>query len=197
MDIAQIVTLSLIIVFAIILAILGFQMFFVLKDLRKTMFRLNRLFDDAVRIDWPTAEHDYRRTSATLLKGDMNSADDVEKTAFVIASGVTKEQVVKPLVADIDGNEAMDTVTFVHDTTFTNKTEIYGVELGKKDKNIFSKPKTKKKWVQVAYGGAVYFPGTLANLDGDIQKELVAGVRNGTVYILNENSVLEVDKDWL
>lgn len=47
MDITQIVTLSLIIVFSIIFVVLGFQMFFVLRDLRKTMFRLNRLFDDA------------------------------------------------------------------------------------------------------------------------------------------------------
>ncbi len=37
-------------------------------------------------------------------------------------------------------------------------------------------------------GGAVYFPGTLANLDDDLQKEIVAGVWNGTVYAYDVDS---------
>ena len=38
----------------------------------KAVAGLYRLFDDAVKIDWPTDHHDYRRTGFTLLKGDMN-----------------------------------------------------------------------------------------------------------------------------
>jgi len=47
MDTTQIILLSVIIVLTIFLVVIGFQVFFVLKDLRKTLFRLNRLFDDA------------------------------------------------------------------------------------------------------------------------------------------------------
>lgn len=47
MDTTQIVLLAVIVVLAIFLVALGFQAFFVLKDLRKTLLRMNRLFDDA------------------------------------------------------------------------------------------------------------------------------------------------------
>lgn len=47
MDITQTVLLAVIIALAILLVVVGFQVFFVLKDLRKTLFRLNRLFDNA------------------------------------------------------------------------------------------------------------------------------------------------------
>jgi len=47
MDITQIVLLAVIIVLTIFLVVIGFQVFFVLKDLRKTLFRMNRLFDNA------------------------------------------------------------------------------------------------------------------------------------------------------
>ncbi len=47
MDITQIVTLSVILVLTVFLVILGFQLFFVLKDFRKTLFKVNRLFDNA------------------------------------------------------------------------------------------------------------------------------------------------------
>ncbi len=46
MDITQTVILSVIIVLTIFLVVLGFQTFFVLKDLRKTLLRLNKLFDN-------------------------------------------------------------------------------------------------------------------------------------------------------
>lgn len=46
-DPTQIVLIAVILVLAIALVVLGFQAFFALKDLRKTLFRMNRLFDDA------------------------------------------------------------------------------------------------------------------------------------------------------
>jgi len=46
-DTTQIILLAVIIVLTIFLVVIGFQVFFVLKDLRKTLFRLNRLFDNA------------------------------------------------------------------------------------------------------------------------------------------------------
>jgi uncharacterized protein YoxC len=47
MDTTQIVLLSVISVLALALVVLGFQAFFTLRDLRKTLSRMNRLFDDA------------------------------------------------------------------------------------------------------------------------------------------------------
>lgn len=47
MDLTQIVLLSIIIVLAIFLVVLGFQLFFVLRDVRRTLVRMNKLFDDA------------------------------------------------------------------------------------------------------------------------------------------------------
>jgi len=47
MDLTQIVLLSVIIVLTVFLVVLGFQVFFVLRDLRFTLKRMNRLFDDA------------------------------------------------------------------------------------------------------------------------------------------------------
>lgn len=47
MDATQIVLLAVIIVLAIALVVLGFQAFFTLRDLRTTLSRMNRLFDDA------------------------------------------------------------------------------------------------------------------------------------------------------
>ena len=46
-DSTQIVLLAVIIVLTVFLVVIGFQVYFVLKDLRRTLFRLNRLFDDA------------------------------------------------------------------------------------------------------------------------------------------------------
>ncbi|MBI2326806.1 hypothetical protein HYU92_00655 [Candidatus Curtissbacteria bacterium] len=47
MDLTQTITLSVIIVLTIFLVVIGFQVFFVLRDFRKTLFRMNRLLDDA------------------------------------------------------------------------------------------------------------------------------------------------------
>ena len=47
MDTSQVILLAVVIVLAIFLVALGFQVYFVLKDIRKTLMRMNRLFDDA------------------------------------------------------------------------------------------------------------------------------------------------------
>jgi len=46
MDITQAVLLSVIVVLTIFLVVIGIQAFFVLKDLRKTLNKMNRLVDD-------------------------------------------------------------------------------------------------------------------------------------------------------
>lgn len=47
MDITQTVLLAVTIVLAVFLVVLGFQIYFVLKDVRKTLFKINTLFDEA------------------------------------------------------------------------------------------------------------------------------------------------------
>lgn len=46
MDTTQIILLSIVVILAVFLVAVGFQAFFALKDLRKTLFRMNRLLDD-------------------------------------------------------------------------------------------------------------------------------------------------------
>lgn len=47
MDTTQIVLLAIVIILFVFLVALGFQAFFVLRDLRKTLVRMNKLFNDA------------------------------------------------------------------------------------------------------------------------------------------------------
>ena len=47
MDVTQITLLSVIVVLTIFLVVIGFQVFFLIRDLRRTLSRTNRLLDDA------------------------------------------------------------------------------------------------------------------------------------------------------
>ncbi len=163
---------------------------------------LYRLFDDAVRIDWPTENHDFRRTGFTLLKGDMSHAKDTEKNSYAFEPGAItdKEQVVKAIVADIDGNGAMEIVNLVSKQSYNSYTKIHTIETQRKSNQPFNSGytyDTKKKWDTTMVGltnGGVYFPATLANIDGDKEKELITGVKNGTIYaydITNGNTITE------
>lgn len=131
-------------------------------------------------LDWPTENHDYRRTGFTLLKGDMTSRDVARNQLdfFLDAVNDNIEQVVKPSIADIDGDGKMDQVIIVHKPVMQNFSLMYGTTV---------KPTPKRKWtnpVEVRGGtdGAIYFPPTLADIDSDNKKEIITGTRNGTIY---------------
>lgn len=47
MDTTQIILLSVILVLTIFVVVVGFQVFFVIRDFRRTLFRVNKLLDDA------------------------------------------------------------------------------------------------------------------------------------------------------
>ena len=144
----------------------------------KSVAGLYRLFWDAVHIDWPTENHDYRRTGFTLLKGDLTRKEDVKNQLdFFLNNATGTEQVVKPSVANIDGDPYMDMVVLVHKTSYNDRTRMYTVSTDANTK----KPARKYNDIEVL-GGAAYFPPTLADLDGDGKKEIITGVRNGTVY---------------
>ncbi len=44
--------------------------------------------------------------------------------------------------------------------------------------------------------GAIYFPATLANIDGDKEKELITGVRNGTIYAYDITTGNTITERW-
>ena len=162
---------------------------------------LYRLFDDAVRIDWPTENHDFRRTGFTLLKGDLTTSSVVKNQInFVLDEPLSTMQVVKPTVADLDGNGLMDSVVLVHQTTFNTYTKMYGMEIQKQDLSKWkqqSKPVTANKWPVVnVSGGAIYFPATLANIDDDSRKEIVTGTRNGTIYAYDIAANGKISEKW-
>ena len=146
----------------------------------KSVAGLYRLFDDAVRIDWPTENHDYRRTGFTLLKGDLTNKEIVRNQLdfFLDAVNDNIQQVVKPSVADIDGDGKMDQVIIVHKPVMGNFSLMFGTTI---------KPTPKRKWtnpIQVRGGedGSIYRPPTLADIDNDGKKEIITGNRNGTIY---------------
>ncbi len=156
----------------------------------KAVAGLYRLFDDAVRIDWPTDHHDYRRTGFTLLKGDLKTQQKVKSQLnFFLNYGTGTEQVIKPSIADIDGNGFMDMAIAVHKTSNNLYTNLYGTETVRGiNPRIGIQEKTSQKWKPIqVQGGAIYFTPTLANIDSDQQKEIITGTYNGTVYAFEYN----------
>jgi len=145
-----------------------------------------------MKMNWPTENHDFRRTGFTLLKGDMSNAKSVDNISYVLEPGgiSAQEQVVKAIVADADGNGAMEVVSFVHKNTQSNQTRIYAVETKKKDNTYAERAnlKVKTKWIATSLGiggagGATYFPGTLANVDlNNYQESVVFNNFGGVIY---------------
>lgn len=153
----------------------------------KSVAGLYKLFWDAVHIDWPTDHHDYRRTGFTLLKGDMEKESDVEQLDIVLKDNVEEDTVIRPSVADLDGNERMDIVSVVHDLQSAYKTDVFIVD--------------KKRWwkkvqQKTFYNGSVLLPPTLGNIDGDKQKEVIVGLRYGEIYALDVSSGGTVSEKW-
>ena len=167
----------------------------------KAVAGLYRLFDDAVRVDWPTENHDYRRTGFTLLKGDLATKAQTKNQVNLVLDDVTgTAQVVKAVVADLDGNSFMDSVVLLHKTTFNTYTKMYGIENQKIDLKQFSLPsqlKTVQKWpVKQIDGGAIWFPASLGNIDSDSRKEIVTGTRNGTIYAYDVDANGKITEKW-
>lgn len=145
----------------------------------------------ALKLDWPTEYHDYQRTGFTVLKGDMPDKTELKTAQLVMKENISEEQVLRPSVADLDGNNHMDVVTVVHDkSSSTNPSTIYRYEVEKKyhiDLGIV-------KWLRyynskplgqmTLQGGAVMSPPTLDDVDANGTKEVVVLLRNGTIAVL-------------
>ena len=133
----------------------------------------------ALKLDWPTESHDFQRTGFTVLQGDIKNANNVSRTDFVLRENITEEQVVRPSVGEVAtrGEPIELVISAVHDKQgAANDTTLYGV----RTENLA----TRLLWKRVLKGGAVMSPPTIADVDGDGEKEAVAGVRNGTIYVI-------------
>ncbi|HLC52959.1 MAG TPA: VCBS repeat-containing protein [Candidatus Nanoarchaeia archaeon] len=148
----------------------------------KAVAGLYRLFDDAVKIDWPTDHHDYRRTGFTLLKGDMNRKEDVDKIDVALRGNLTQDIVMRPSITDLDNNGYQDVVTAIHDLSDVKSTEFIAVEKNKKYGFI---PQNEQKWRANLSGGSTLLPVTLGNIDSDSRKEVIIALRNGTIRVLD------------
>ena len=84
MDATQAVLLSIIVVLAIFLVVIGFQAFFTLKELRKTLKKADKLMDDVDGI-------------ASQIRKPIESAGNIF-TAVSAGAGIA--QIIKRLTAD-------------------------------------------------------------------------------------------------
>ena len=136
-----------------------------------------------------TENHDYRRTGFTLLKGDLANEEDISSQVdfFLDAASEGSEQVVKPSIADIDGNGFMDQAIVVHKTSFNTFSRLYGMETQRIILPQSNEPfaYTARKWeVKQIEGGAIYSPPTVADIDngnntGIVFKDNLGGVSHG------------------
>lgn len=154
-------------------------------------------YKDIDHEDWPTENHDYRRTGFTLLQGDMDDDENMHNTfTFFLNEDDGAEHVVKPSVTDLDDDENMDVVALVHKTTFNDFTMMYGTEMSKQFKFIgYTIPKKAFNPYKIV-GGAIFFPPTLEDIDDDGEKEIVTGTRDGRIYAFDVNGK-NVQQKWM
>ncbi|MBI3037337.1 VCBS repeat-containing protein [Candidatus Woesearchaeota archaeon] len=145
---------------------------------------LYRLFWDAVQIDWPTDHHDYRRTGFTLLKGDVNKASDIDASNVALKQNISSDILIRPSISDIDGNGHQEVVTVFYELssggTVASNTEIHAIERRPK----WYAPwqiETEERWKKEIPLTYPYLPPTLANIDADNEKEVLVGLKNGTL----------------
>lgn len=74
MDLTQAVLLTVIVVLTVFLVIVGFQAFFTLKDLRRTLTKMNKLMDDTDEL-------------VSDVKGPLHSATNIF-TAITAGAGI-------------------------------------------------------------------------------------------------------------
>ena len=152
----------------------------------ETYPKLNLL--NAINVkDWPTENHDFRRTGSTILKGDLTSKSQLKSNInFFLDAATGSEQVVKPSIADIEDDGFMDMAVIVHKTSFNTYSKLLG--LTTYHPSYLQGPFAYPKWTsQRVNGGAIYFPPTIANIDDDPEKEIITGTRNGSVYVYDVN----------
>ena len=140
---------------------------------------LYRLFEDAVGQDWFTYHHDNRRTGTTILKGDLFSTNTQNDINFVIEGNNTVDTTARPSIADIDRNGKLDIVVSVS-TNLLDNGSVYDIERS-------GSSGTQNKW-KFGINSPVEEAATLADTNNDGDKEVVFGLDNGLLYVLNPTS---------
>jgi len=150
---------------------------------------------------WPTDSHDFRRTGFTLLKGDMDEEPDVNTIDTVLHKNISEDVVLRPSVADLDGNSYMDVVTVMYDKNERNQTTVYGIERNIKEKPWWKRRQpdewqSEEKWKQDFGGSPILLPPTLGNIDSNPNKEVILGFENGTIVALNISTNGKASVKW-
>src|SRR3989338_5742959 len=150
-----------------------FEANYTIRHSMKAVAGLYRLFDDAVRIDWPTLNHDYRHTGYTLLKGDMTNG--TSEITWTSAGSPSTDFWDDPVIAEIHNgsDEGMELIVATQNYDDTNG-RVYALD-GRTNNQLWSYNDT----------GTAHFP-TVAYVDGDGNKEVLAGTtQNRRVYAIN------------
>lgn len=82
MDIGEILLIFVVIVLTFFLIIVGIQVLFILRDLRSTLSRLNKVLDDAAFITHKIKEPLVSLSGATLILRSLSSFLGVLKESF-------------------------------------------------------------------------------------------------------------------
>ena len=152
----------------------------------KAVAGLYRLFDDAVKVDWPYFHHDLRRTGFTLLKGDLYSASDATEVSYTVGSSIDAGHLAKPSIADLDNNGKQEVVVATSNSSGNGK--IYSME-----REFWS---YTPKWEKTV-GEQITAAPSLKNIDSDDQKEVVFGLPNGTIFIYDGKTGTEQNRYYV
>ncbi|MBI2549431.1 S8 family serine peptidase, partial [Candidatus Woesearchaeota archaeon] len=146
----------------------------------KTFLRYKGInLQKAFQLDWPTYQHDNRRTGFTLLKGDMQNSKDVEQLDFLFLVGGNEDLFSRSVVSDMDNDGDLETVFFsVYGTPEHPEGWLFVIETDKEGKIL-----RENKIGELFVGDAANGPPVVANTDGDAEKEIVVGLANGTVSL--------------
>ncbi len=125
---------------------------------------------------WPTYHHDYRRTGFTTLRGDMTSSNQVRKTEWTLDTSGAPSAIDHPSIADLDGNGKQEVVITTSKYSAPKNGTVYSIERGW---SSFS-----EKW-NTNIGNPIPAAPSLADLDEDGIKDVVFGLRNMTLFVLD------------
>ncbi|MBI2548834.1 S8 family serine peptidase, partial [Candidatus Woesearchaeota archaeon] len=153
---------------------------------------------DVSHQDWPTFHHDNRRTGFTLLKGDIKNAKDVEQLDLVFQVDGDEGLASTNAVADIDNNDLIDTVMLgTYGTPQDPDSWLYVIE----SNEGYGNPLKRRVRGNIQIGDYSQGAPLLADTDHDEDKEIIVGLANGTLYLVDfqKNQYtgdLELSKKW-